>query len=144
MAGDALRYLADIDEARKLQTNPLTEATDTRVTEACRTAEDLIDQELGKRSIATPITITNLDKSQQDLLKLATARMVAVVLFEQDGPQAQADKAYTRAMKTLNDFITHADLDHTTVQSRAGIVNYQEEFVNDWNEVNETIENMDE
>lgn len=140
----ALRYLTDTDEAVSLQPEPLGSVTSAKLTTACDMAEDEVDRYLANQGIATPITLASLDQTQKDLLKRATAKMVEFVLFDQHGPKAAVDKAKAEAEQKMDEFIDHADLSHTTVQTRLGIANWQREYQDDAENPNQTIENMDE
>ena len=138
------RYLADEADAAALQPAPLNSVTPAKLTIACGIAENEVDKYLGTKGIATPITLSGLDATQQGELKQCVAKMVAAVLFSQHDVRGAATKNKADAESMLDEFISHADLGHSAVQSSLGIVNAQVEYIIDWNDPNSTAENMDE
>jgi len=127
---DTLRYLSNTAEATSYQPEPLGAVTAAKLTTACDVAEDEVDKYLANRGLSTPITIDDLDDTQQDILKRAVAMMVAAVLFEQHSNTIEQGNIWRRrAERKLDDLVAHANLGHTTVQRRLGVVNWQEEYV---------------
>lgn len=142
---DALRYLANTAEATTYQPEPLSAVTSAKLTQACDMAEDAVDKYLALKGIDSPLTLNDLADTQQDLLKRAVSMMVAAMLFEQHINTAmQGDRWHKRAEEKLDEFIGQANLGQTTAQTRLGIANYQEEYVDNWDDPNETLKNMDE
>ena len=141
---DALRYLATTAEAKSYEVEPLSAVTSAKLETACDLGEDAVDQYLAGKGMTTPITLASLADTQQDLLKRAAAKMVGYILYSQHQQYAMAKIVKKSAEALLDKFIAAADLDHTTVVSHMGVVNAQEEYVDDWNDPNDTLENMDE
>jgi hypothetical protein len=136
----ANRYLADAAAARVLQPQPLTDATDTKVGSAIEDAEDLVDAYLGSKGVTVPITGDDIT----DLLKKATATMVAAVLYKGHNMLVIGEETEEEAHQLLDKFIATTDLDITSPVVYPEVSNYQENFISDHNEPNETIEAMDE
>lgn len=138
------RYLDTTTEAKLYQIVPLSAPTIAILEQACADGENEIDKYLAGKGIATPITLTGLATAQQLQLKRVTAKMIGYVLYSQHSQRGVASDEKKAAEGLLDEFIAEADLSHTTVQSGLGIVNYQKEYIDDWDDPNDTLENMDE
>ena len=136
----AFRYLASLIEARALQPVPLTEATDAKLTQSIDDAEDLTDAYLDEHGVTTPITSTAIN----NMLKIAVAVMTAADLYCGHGQSSLCKEWTDKAWAKLDEYMAKTDLGITAPMSAPGLANYQEEFIDDWAEVNDTLENMDE
>ena len=137
----ANRYLVDNAEAIKYQPQPLNEADTAILTQAVIDAEDKIDGILSKEyGIITPITGADITT----LLKRACAKLVAAILYSGADQNIQAGNEEKAAMGIIKEYVSKTDLDHGEPISAPDIINYQEEFISDWNDPNATAEAMDE
>lgn len=145
---DALRYLTNTAEATTYQPEPCGNVTSAKLTQACDDAEDAVDAYLAQHGCTTPLTLASFDDTQQDLLKRATAKMVAAILFSQHNMTMEhAKQVRLDAEGLLDEFRAHVPttlLGSPSTDYRLGVVNAQEEYVTDWNEPNESFENADE
>lgn len=136
----AFKYLNSAEEAKALQPVPLTEAEATKLANSIKNAEDLVDAYLKDNNVSLPIDDDNIT----ELLKIAVALMTAADLYCGHG-QKDSCKEYTdKAEAKLDEYLATTDLGVTAPKSEIETVNYQKEFIDDWAEPNETIENMDE
>jgi len=134
------RYLADNDEAKTLQPQPLTESTDAKLTQAVKDAEDAVDLYLKDKGATTPITGDSITAD----LKKACAIYVGAMLYYGHNRNKTGKVEELKAQAMLDDFFTTIDTGVTAPVASPGIVNFQKEDIIDWGEPNESIENMDE
>jgi hypothetical protein len=134
-------YINTIATARSLQPVPLTEAVDAKVTQSLTDAEVLVDSYLEEKGVQT-VPVTGDAITEQ--LKIATALMIAADLYCGHGQSDLCKEYKQKAYDALDEYLDTTDLDITTPMSAPTVANYQEEFIEDWNEPNDTVEAMDE
>lgn len=134
------RYLANNDAAKLLQPQPLTEATDAKLTQALKDAEDAVDLYLKDKGATVPITGDSITVD----LKKACAIYIGAILYYGHNRNKTGKVEELKAQAMLDDFFTTVDTGVTTLSSSPGVVNQQVENIRNWNEPNDSIESMDE